>query len=68
MLTFLKWPALSGIQLTGPIPLGLEHLTHAYNLIGPIPIGLGQLTNLWYLGLSENQLTGQSPPEMAQLQ
>ena len=64
--------SLTGNNLRGPLPMGLEQLTNlsglklsGNQLTGEIPAELGQLNNLLELDLSGNQLTGEIPPNWA---
>ncbi len=66
--------SLTGNNLRGPLPMGLEQLTNlsglklsGNQLTGEIPAELGQLNNLSELDLSGNQLTGEIPPELGQM-
>ena len=64
----MKYLALQGNQLTGPIPFSLGDLSvldwldlSRNQLTGPIPPELGNLSALEYLHLSGNLLTGFVP-------
>ena len=65
---------LSGNNLTGTIPPGLERLANLTSLNlrgnrlnGAIPAELGGLVNLEWLHLWDNRLTGEIPPELGGL-